>query len=302
MSLFNKLVIYGLPITPKPIVGYFSKPYIAGPELVDAVNVVKELNSEGIMATIDVLGEEINKIEQSNEAAGLYMQVLDAIKEHNLDSNISLKPTHMGLKLDPQQAYRNIDMIIAKAKEMDNFVRIDMEDHTVTTETIEMYHKFHEKYGENVGTVIQAYMRRTIDDVKALGKVKANIRLCKGIYIEPRRISYRDYWTVNKNFTWAMEVLLKAGSYVGIATHDERLVWEALKLIDELNLKKEDFEFQMLLGVDPLLRKIILDHGYRLRVYVPFGQDWYPYSVRRLKENPNIAKNALQALFRNDQE
>lgn len=297
MSLFNKMIVWGLPITPKFVVKYFSNPYIAGPKLKDAINTAKELNAQGMMTTIDVLGETITNIEQSNEAANLYLQVLDAIEEHKLDSNISVKPTHMGLNLDDDQAINNLDMIIKYAKLKNNFVRIDMEDHTVTSKTLEIYHSLRQKYGESVGTVIQAYMRRTIDDVTELGAEKANIRLCKGIYIEPRRISWRDYWTVNNNFNRALKILLEGGSYVGIATHDERLVWEAFRIIEEMGLQKEQFEFQMLLGVDPLLRQIILDKGYRLRVYVPFGDEWYAYSVRRLKENPNIARNALQAIF-----
>jgi len=301
MSLFNKLIAWGIPVTPKPIVKYFSDPYIAGSKLEDAVKVIKELNSQGMMATIDILGEEITHMDQANAAANEYLDVVKAIEEHQLDANISVKPTHMGLNLDDDQAFKNIDKIITLAKEKNNFVRIDMEDNTTTTKTIDMYRHFREKFGEeHVGTVIQSYLRRTMDDIRGLAAEKANLRLCKGIYIEPRRISYRDYWTINWNFTLALETLLKAGSYVGIATHDERLVWDALRIIEDLGLKNDQFEFQMLLGVDPLLRQIILDHGYRLRVYVPYGKDWYAYSVRRLKENPNIARNALNAMFKRD--
>jgi proline dehydrogenase len=172
----------------------------------------------------------------------------------------------------------------------------------VTDQTLAIFRALRARHGECVGTVLQAYLRRSMDDARALAAEKAHLRLCKGIYIEPRRIAWRDYWTVNNNFTRMLQHLLQHGSFVGIATHDERLVWEAIRIIEDLGLSNDQFEFQMLLGVDPLLRKIILDRGYKLRIYVPFGQQWYAYSVRRLKENPNIARNALAALLRRDQE
>jgi proline dehydrogenase len=302
MSLFNKLVVLGLPITPKPIVKYFSDPYIAGPDLIDAINTSRQFNGEGMSVTIDVLGEEIARLEQADEAANLYIEVVDAIADHSLDATISVKPTHMGLNLDAQAAQANLDRIIAHAKSRNNHVTIDMEDHTVTDQTLTIFRALRARHGECVGTVLQAYLRRSMDDARALAAEKAHLRLCKGIYIEPRRIAWRDYWTVNNNFTRMLQHLLQHGSFVGIATHDERLVWEAIRIIEDLGLSNEQFEFQMLLGVDPLLRKIILDRGYKLRIYVPFGQQWYAYSVRRLKENPNIARNALAALLRRDQE
>jgi proline dehydrogenase len=300
MSWFNKLIVYGLPLTPKPVVKYFSAPYIAGPDILDAINTTRELNNDGMMATIDILGEEITHLDQADAAAKLYIEVLDAIEAHDLDANVSVKPTHMGLNLDADHAVNNIRGIVRHAKDKNNFVRIDMEDHTVTSQTIDAYRLLRKEFGEHVGTVIQAYMRRTIEDVKGLGAEKANLRLCKGIYNEPRRIAYKDYWTINNNFAWALDILLQSGSYVGIATHDERVVWDSLRLIEKYKLSPDQFEFQMLLGVDHTLRKIILDHGYRLRIYVPFGKDWYPYSVRRLKENPTIARHALMALFKKD--
>ncbi len=229
-------------------------------------------------------------------AAANYREILKVIDREKLDCNVSLKPTHMGLKLDKHFCYQNIRSIVEQAKKFNNFVRIDMEDHTCTDDTLEIFLKLQAEFG-NVGTVIQSYMRRTVDDVNNLCEHKANLRLCKGIYVEPREVAYKDKGTVNDNYLYALEKLLAGGCYVGIATHDEKLVWGAKMLIDKLQLKREEYEFQMLLGVDEQLRDIIVAAGHRLRVYVPFGEQWYAYSVRRLKENPNMAGYIVKAIF-----
>jgi len=296
MSLLNKLVVLTLPFVPKPIVHYFSKRYIAGPYVEDAVRVIRELNGKGIMATVDILGEEIKDKTEAEAAAAHYCELLKIIHQQKLDANVSLKPTHMGLKLDKDFCYQNIRDIVDTAAKYNNFVRIDMEDHTTTTDTIEIFLRLKKDY-ENVGTVIQAYMRRTQDDLNKLIRHKANLRFCKGIYNEPREVAYKDMAIINENFKYGLEKLLRNKCYVGIATHDEKLVWHALKVIDELGLKKEEYEFQMLLGVDEQLRDIIINSGHRLRVYVPFGEQWYAYSVRRLKENPNMAGYVFKAIF-----
>ncbi len=296
MSLLNKLVVLTLPFVPKPIVHYFSKRYIAGPHVEDAVRVIRELNSKGIMATVDILGEEIKDKSEAEAAAAGYCDLLKIINEQKLDANVSLKLTHMGLKLDKDFCYQNIRDIIETAAKYNNFVRIDMEDHTTTSDTIEIFLRLKKDY-ENVGTVIQAYMRRTQKDLNELIKHKANLRYCKGIYNEPREVAYKDMAIINENFKYGLEKLLHNKCYVGIATHDEKLVWHALKVIDELGLKREEYEFQMLLGVDEQLRDIIVNDGHRLRVYVPFGEQWYAYSVRRLKENPNMAGYVFKAVF-----
>ena len=171
-----------------------------------------------------------------------------------------------------------------------------MEDATTTDDTIEMYLKLKAEF-DNVGTVFQSYLRRLIDDVNHVIPHKANLRLCKGIYNEKRTVAYKDKDTVNDNFNYCLQKLLSNDCYIGIATHDEKLVWHALKLIDELKLEKDKYEFQMLLGVDPELRRIIVDGGHKLRVYVPFGEDWFGYSTRRLKENPAIAGHILLGLI-----
>jgi proline dehydrogenase len=297
MSLFDKIIVLMLPFVPKPIVGYFSKTYIAGSTLDDAVSVVKDLNNKGMMATVDLLGEEVSKREQAIEAADMYKKILKTINKEKLDANVSVKPTQMGLHIDKKFCENTIRLIVEQAKELDNFVRIDMEDRSVTTDTIDIYLKLKQDFNEHVGTVVQAYLRRTSADIQNLVKQKANIRLCKGIYNEPRQAAYKQMPIINENFKYGLEQLLKNGCYVGIATHDEILVWHALKLIEEMGLKKDEYEFQMLLGVDESLRDIIVNTGHRLRVYVPFGKDWYPYSIRRLKENPKMAGYVFKAIF-----
>jgi proline dehydrogenase len=297
MSLFDKLVVWSLPLVPKSIVGYFSKTYISGPQLQDAVRVIKDLNAKGIMATMDLLGEESKDRENARQAMEEYIRVLQTISDEKLDSNVSVKPTQMGLLIDKEFCYENIKSIVQEAMKYNNFVRIDMEDRHCTSDTIGIYLRLKEEFEGHVGTVIQAYLRRTSDDINQLIKHKANLRLCKGIYVEPREAAYKDMAIINDNFKFNLEKLLSNNCYVGIATHDEQLVWHALTLIERFNLKKEDYEFQMLLGVDEQLRQIILDAGHRLRVYVPYGQEWYAYSTRRLKENPKMAGYVFKRIF-----
>lgn len=296
MNWFNKLIALTLPFVPKPIVGFFSRHYIAGDTLDDAVTLVRELNEQKMMATIDVLGEEVKEKEQSRKAVKLYKNVLEAIHNENLDANISVKPTHMGLKIDKEFCFQNIKELVSEAAKVNNFVRIDMEDASTTDDTIDIYLRLKKDFS-NVGTVLQSYLRRTIADINHLIKHQSNLRYCKGIYNEKREIAYKDKSIINDNFKYGLEKLLRNGCYVGIATHDEKLVWHALKLIDQLQLKPEQYEFQMLLGVDHELRRILVGGGHRLRVYVPFGTEWFGYSTRRLKENPAIAGHILRDLI-----
>lgn len=296
MNLFNKLIALTLPFVPKPIVGFFSRHYIAGDHLEDAVKLVRELNSQGMMATLDVLGEEVKEKEQSLKAVDLYKSTLQAIHREKLDANISVKPTHMGLTIDKEFCYENIKGLVSEAAKLNNFVRIDMEDASTTDDTIDIYLRLKKDF-DNVGTVLQSYLRRTIADINQLIPHKANLRYCKGIYNEKREIAYKDKTLINENFNYGLEKLLNQGCYVGIATHDEKLVWYALKLIDQMNLKPDKYEFQMLLGVDHELRRVIVNSGHRLRVYVPFGAEWFGYSTRRLKENPAIAGHIIRGLL-----
>jgi proline dehydrogenase len=296
MNLMNRLIVFTLPVVPKPIVGAFARRYIAGDELKDAVRVVHDLNSKGMSATLDLLGEHSYRKEEATAATENYLKILDTIQTESLDSNVSLKPTQLGMGIDPEFCYQNIRRIVEHAKGLNNFVRIDMEDHPYTTLTLETYHRLHQEF-DNVGVVIQAYLRRTADDITHLKEVKANLRLCKGIYIEPRAISFRDREIIRKSYTWLMKQLLKNGNYLGIATHDELLVYEATRLIRDLKLTPNQYEFQMLLGVDESLREIIVAGGHKLRVYVPYGKEWYAYSTRRLKENPQMAGYVFKQIF-----
>lgn len=285
-----------MPLIPKPIVKIFSQRYIAGEKLNDAVEISRRLNKKGIMTTIDFLGEEIKTKEEALKVLNTYKEILKVIAEEKIDANISLKPTHLGLKLDKELAYNNIRELVIEAQKYNNFVRIDMEDSSCTDDTLEIFSRLKKEFN-NVGTVIQAYLRRTIKDVNNLIEIGANLRLCKGIYIEPRKIAWKDKEIINKNFSHCLEKLFLNRCYVGVATHDEKLVWECLSLVDKYGLKKDEYEFQMLLGVDHELRDIIVSTGNRLRIYVPFGKDWYKYSVRRLKENPNIVSDIVKSIF-----
>ena len=248
------------------------------------------------MATVDILGEEIKQKEDALQVVQQYKEVLAAIEKHKLDSNVSIKPTHLGLKIDKEFCYNNILSIVEEAQKYRNFVRIDMEDHTCTSDTLELYSRIRKEL-PNVGIVVQSYLRRTISDVDKLAEQKANLRLCKGIYVEPRKVVYRDREIINDNFKYCLEKLLSKGCYVGIATHDEKLIWHALSVIDKLKIDGEKYEFQMLLGVTEELRDILVKDGHRLRVYVPFGEHWHAYSLRRLKENPRVASYIIKHIF-----
>jgi proline dehydrogenase len=281
---------------PKSVVGFFSKKYIAGETLQAAVDLVKKLNSKGIYATMDVLGESVKNKTESLEAKNQCLEVLEAIEKNKLMANLSIKPTQMGLAIDEQFAYEQILEIVKKAEEYKNFVRIDMEDSPFTDKTINLYKKIYEHH-KNVGVVIQSYMRRAYDDVVALNKLGTNYRLCKGIYVEPPSIAYKSKQEVRDNYLKLLDKMFQDGNYVGIATHDKYLIDAAYKKIKDQNIPKDKFEFQMLLGVREDLRDKINNDGYKIRIYVPFGKDWYAYSVRRLKENPSMAGHIVKSFL-----
>jgi len=288
VDAFNNLIVRVVQLMPKPVVGFFSKKYIAGETLQDAVDFVKKLNSKGIYATMDVLGESVANKSESIKCKNEALEVLDAIEKNKLMANLSIKPTQMGLAIDEQFAYEQILELVKKAAEYKNFVRIDMEDSPFTDKTINLYKRIYAEY-KNVGVVIQAYMKRSMDDVIALNKIGTNYRLCKGIYVEPAAIAYKGKQEVRDNFLKLLNQMFKDENYVGIATHDKPLIDAAYTKIKEKNIPKDRFEFQMLLGVREDLRDKINSDGYKIRIYVPFGKDWYAYSVRRLKENPSVA-------------
>jgi proline dehydrogenase len=277
-----------LPAVPRPVVRRISERYIAGTELADACRVVRRLNDVGKMATIDVLGEEITEQDEALEIAREYDRVFDAIEHEGLDSNVSVKLTGLGLKLGYEFCRENLGALV-RAEAGSNFVRIDMEDSSCTDDTLRLYRELRQDGLDNVGIVLQAMLRRTLDDVNSLAPLGLNVRLCKGIYVEPPEIAFQDFHEVRDNFVRALEALLEAGAYVGIATHDEWLIDEALRLIEERGLGRDEYEFQMLLGVQERLGDRLVRDGHRLRIYVPYGRHWYSYSLRRLQENPKIA-------------
>jgi proline dehydrogenase len=274
---------------PKPVVRRISERYIAGTELADALRVVRELNAQGKMATIDVLGEEIAKPGEARAIAAAYRETFEALERERLDSNVSVKVTALGLKLGYDLCRANLVDVVRHAGERGNFVRIDMEDSSTTDDTIRLYRELRGAGHENVGVVLQARLKRTIEDVRALADLRPNVRICKGIYLEPPEIAYRDFDAVRASFLHALEELWDAGCYVGVATHDEWLVAKARRGTAERGLGREEYEFQMLLGVRPSLGDELVREGHRLRIYTPFGRDWYSYSMRRLQENPKIA-------------
>lgn len=294
MDMLNKLVTGLMPAVPKPIVGKISARYIAGVKLYDAVREIRTLNNKGACSTMDLLGEFSDDPKHAQEATETYIQMLNVIEQEGLDSNVSVKPSHLGLKIGYDFCRDNILRVVEVAAEKDSFVRIDMEDRTCTDDSLRMYFDIHEKHPQNVGLVIQAYLRRTIDDIEHLIDVKANLRLCKGIYVEPRKDAFKNRNIIIRNYAYLLEKLLAGGCYVGIATHCEEAIWHANKIIRELGLKHDQYEFQMLMGVEPELRQILIDAGHKLRVYVPFGEEWYPYCSRRLKENPKMAEHVMR--------
>lgn len=301
--MFNRMIAGLLPHMPKKLVWMFSKEYIAGETLEEAISNAKKLNAEGIITTIDVLGEFITTLEEAEANKEEYLQVIEEAEKAGVNGNYSLKPTFFGLLLDKDVAYRHIREVVAKAATYDNFVRIDMEDSPCTDMEIDMYRRLKAEFPANVGLVVQSYLKRTHRDIENLKDINdpehpVNLRVCKGIYIEPEAIAYKDYHEINSHFLDDVEYMFKEGMYPAIATHDIPLIEGAYKLIEKYKVPKDKYEFQMLYGVTPALRKSIIDKGHRMRVYVPFGKQWFGYSTRRLKENPKMAGVVIKALFR----
>ncbi|MEP6470378.1 MAG: proline dehydrogenase family protein [Acidobacteriota bacterium] len=296
MKALNRLVVAAMPLVPRAIVRRVAHRYVAGETLEHALETVRALNAEGCMATLDVLGEDVSETGETERTVAEYLRALDGIAARGLDSNVSVKLTALGLKIDPVHCRREFARIVEGARRHDNFVRIDMEDASVTSETIEIYSEARKSY-ERVGLVLQAYLRRTAEDARRAAETRANIRVCKGIYVEPPEIAFQDPDEIRASFASVANRLLGAGGYVAIATHDPLVVRGALGTIAQLRLPREAYEFQMLLGVAGELRRRLVSSGHRLRVYVPYGEAWEAYSLRRLKENPAIAGHVLKGLF-----
>ncbi|NUM37157.1 MAG: proline dehydrogenase family protein [Candidatus Brocadiae bacterium] len=298
---FNQCIVRALPYFPKSLVGFISKRYIAGDNLALAVAKTKEINQKGASATIDYLGEFITEISKVEEMVETYTKTLDAIHDNKLDSTISLKPTSFGYLIDKDVCYQSIYRIVKKAKEYNNLVTIDMENHPLTDFTLDIYEKLKKEFPHHIGTVIQACLKRTWEDAQKISQSHPNyLRLCKGIYVEPETIAYQKTSEIHDSYIKTLDTLFSQKAYVGIATHNNDLIARSLDLIEKHKLSKDQYEFQMLLGVRPALLQKLLKQGHKVRVYVPFGTDWYAYSLRRLKENPSIAGNVMKDLLKID--
>lgn len=300
--MINKLISRMLPYMPQKFVWIFSKRYVAGQNLEEAIKYCKDLNAQGIMTTLDVLGEFITTLEEAERNKLEYLNVIETAETNHVKGNYSLKPTMFGLLIDKEVCYKHIREIVAKAAQYNSFVRVDMEDSQCTDLEIELYRRLKAEFPKNTGLVVQAYMKRTLKDLENLmdlhsAEIPLNYRLCKGIYNEPKEIAWKKYEEINDNYLIDLEFMFRNHIFPGIATHDKPLVEGAYKLIEKYNVPKDKYEFQMLLGVTPELRKSIVDAGHNMRVYVPFGTKWFAYCTRRLKENPKMAGMIIKALF-----
>lgn len=299
--MIKKLIAWLLPYMPKKLVWIFSKRYIAGENLDDAIRASKELNGQGIKVSIDLLGEYITKMDEAQAYLEQYLEIIGTANQNKIDGNFSVKPSMFGLLLDKEACYQNIRTIVLKAVSYNSFVRIDMEDSQCVDSEIDIFRRLKAEFPKNVGLVFQAYMCRTMDDLKNLMDLNSkdtplNYRLCKGIYIEPANIAFKGHQEVRDHFLADLDFMFQNGIYAGIATHDKFLVEGSYKLIEQYKVPANMYEFQMLYGVTPDLRKSIVERGHTMRVYVPFGKHWFGYSTRRLKENPNMVWHILKAL------
>lgn len=295
--MINSIITKTLPLFPKSFVYIFAKKYIAGAALTDAVKVCKELETTGAVTTIDTLGEFVDSKEQALKETSMSKNVLKAIKDNSLESYLSIKPTSLGLEIGFDFGYENIKSIVETAKKDNIFVRLDMENTPYTTQTLDIYKKLRDEGYDNIGFVIQAYLKRSMDDLKALSSYKPSTRLCKGIYNESADVAYKDREKIRQNYRELLQYMVESGYYTAIATHDDVLLDFAEKLIKEKNLAKDQYEFQMLLGVTESLRNKLIKNGHKVRVYTPYGIDWYGYSMRRLNENPQMVGHIVKSIF-----
>jgi len=298
MGLIDRLVSAALPLTPKPIVRYVAGRYIAGDSVDDAMRTVQRLNDEGALGTVDALGEFVKSREIARFETDRSLLVIEQIRSRGVRSGLSVKLTSLGLDIDRQFCRDNLLEILRLAEQLGVFVRIDMENSPYTDATLELGAEMWEKFPGRVGVVLQAYMRRTLDDVRRHAPSGISFRLCKGIYAEPSDIAFQERGEVQENYLAAMRLMFEHGSFVGLATHDDYLIESAKGYITAQGISDTGYEFQMLLGVRESRRRDLIAAGHRLRVYVPFGEDWYGYSVRRLRENPAIAGHVFRSFFR----
>jgi proline dehydrogenase len=300
--MFNKFIAAILPYFPKKFIWIFSRSYISGETIDDAMRVSKELNNKNIKVTLDILGEFIETLEEAESNKEEYLNLIDVTYKNRVNGNFSLKPTSFGLLIDKDVCYKHIREIVAKAATLNGFIRIDMEDSPCTDDEIALFRKLRSEFPANVGLVVQAYLKRTLGDLQQMldmnrVDIPLNYRLCKGIYVESESIAFKKYEEINQHYLEDLEFMFRNKIHVGIATHDKPLIEGAYNLIKKHNVPKDLYEFQMLYGVTPKLRESIVKAGHSMRVYVPFGQKWFGYSTRRLKENPKMASHIIKALF-----
>ena len=295
--MINKLIASSVSVFPKWFIELFSKSYVAGYSSNEVLSIVKKLNGQGFSATIDILGEHVKDLDISKNITQQYCELFENINSKSIDSNISVKPTHIGLDISKNVVLENFNKIIEVARDKSNFLRIDMESSNNTDDTFEIYNSLKNKYA-GVGVVLQAYLKRSIDDIENLADLKFNARICKGIYKEDSEIAYKDKDMINNNFLEMAKLMLQKNSYACFATHDQQLIDSLVELVEKMKIETTKFEFQVLYGV-PMNGKLekLISKGYKVRIYVPFGPDWYEYSLRRLKENPNIAGYVIKNLF-----
>jgi proline dehydrogenase len=297
VSLFNSLVVATLPIIPKRIVKAVAQRYIAGDRLADAVRVTQDLMRQGACSTIDVLGEFVSSRERATSETASQARVIDAIRDNGLDSYLSVKLTSLGLDIDRDFAYGNLRSLVEKAKSCGLFVRMDMENTPYTDISLDFYRRLRNDGFDNVGVVIQAYLHRSEADIRSLLDYSPSVRLCKGIYVEEASVAIKDPDGIRSNYRKLLTLLLSSKARTHIATHDEQLIVDAERQVKQLRPNGDNVEFQMLLGVREDRRDSLIKSGHRVRIYVPFGDDWYGYSTRRLKENPQVAGYVAKAVL-----
>ena len=300
--MINKLIAGLLPYFPEKLVWIFSKPYISGQSIEDALRESQKLNQKGMLVTVDLLGEYIKNLGEADQYKAQYTDLIKRFSAEKIEGNFSVKPSMFGLLLDREASYRNLRSLVEVADQCNSFIKIDMEDSECTSNELEIFRRLKTEFPNRVGIVVQAYLHRTLDDVKNLLDLHTtdaplNFRLCKGIYIEHESIAYKGYQEVRDHFMADLKFMLQNGIYAGIATHDKYLIDKSLELIKELGVSNNNYEFQMLYGVAPKLRQSVVDRGHKMRVYVPYGKQWFNYSTRRLKENPNMVWDIVKAIF-----
>jgi len=298
MSLINSSIAALMPYLPKWVAKPFAKPYVAGEDIHTASKIVKKLNERGYSTTLDILGEHVISPNEANQILNQYTNLIKNIDSNNLNSTISIKLTHLGLSLDEKLCEKNFLKLIEVAKKHNTGITIDMENSTYTTKTLELFQKGLLMY-EGVGAVIQAYLHRSSDDLIMLDSSKLNLRICKGIYNEPPEIAIQDRFAINNNFLKLVETIFNGNGYACLATHDLELINQLEELITNNKISKDRFEFQALYGVPMGDRlELLKEKGYKIRIYVPFGEAWFDYSIRRLKENPKIISYILGNIFK----